>query len=1213
MIQDRAIDSSEDATAVTFEPTQGIMAVGYTSGTIRLFSDKLPTNIELSTGMHSEIRHLVALPSQPVIAAIDGLGTLWVFDTDLLKLCFSYKVPLAPTCAGLLAGTNWLLIGTEAGRLYFVDVLEGKKSDFSIECQVRMPSPVVSVGTHPVETEKLLIAYSEGTCVVCDLGKASGSGKGMLVSRHRLDRLQMQRQNTAPVDALVDSGSTMLQTGWNQRPHRDSAHGYCGMEPELTSAIWSPDGSLIAAAYDNSTICVFDTNTSSISPIATRTMLSLNSEHASVDTPDHSLQYVGNIRWCTLVNTDQTFILVTSGLSRSSQRYVSILETGVASAPFKGSNDITPRSSLELTGVVESLCLLPQQSPWRNGSDGIYGIAMVTRQRHHTVLALEIGPTNMELREMASLPGEIVWCNYHATTTIQAQAKVDLSICGLLQACLASKITVPAGQPKTHMNDGMSIEHLICTADTTKALRLWCTSSARMELAGCDGLVLNIENTSRMLGIEHQNVSAIDLNANNGLMAVGLNTGEILLCALTDNPQLSVAQRSTPLSQIRELAQEFYAERREVLSQKADRAREAESRPDMPWLEPMPPSKPRSSQDSETSTSGFSRARMRGRAASTHDGHFLRRSSTRLSASIGSLLRRGSVVAGKSGESAKHQSEASTNRKMHSSILSTGSSYSTESHAVLPRPVEINRDVWKASQSSVNYAMSHMVYGLRLATDDIRCISEIKHRGWLESSDAEKTARTQQETGPDHTQSKPLILPFMLARFYSSKVIDIVAGPNGIIAIAFEDGAVVAIDCVKQEVVLSDNINQTPTMETKAKDIFRLPASALAANAQESATSASITALGVCEIKCSSGESEHGPGSNKCIEILVVGTSLGYVLVYSICRMEPPVLMAVRSGVDDSILLVSAENPMPHGQDGLSTKSTGSDLNQAQDSILVISSQTAITTHAGTNSEPVATYTLLDDSRLIAANIITLISGWHGVAGIDSQWNLILLTLPDLKEEAVISFAKANGVTPSTMTKLASTKPIIQISSTGRILLTGNEGLLMQASVIDTRYHVATDTYPEGKRTYFDIALQPPPLPSRKGISSWLFGKSANASSDTTAFLSSHTRNLIVNGAVKPGVRFIKEKEPLEEEATEAASPSNMSKRTDSKIEDIAKDTELGPFSGMKMMAERRGQQLEDLGDRTQRMAAESQKFLENIRAYNAKQEKSSKKRFGLF
>ncbi|KAJ2557841.1 hypothetical protein EV175_001105 [Coemansia sp. RSA 1933] len=373
---------------------------------------------------------------------------------------------------------------------------------------------------------------------------------------------------------------------------------------------------------------------------------------------------------------------------------------------------------------------------------------------------------------------------------------------------------------------------------------------------------------------------------------------------------------------------------------------------------------------------------------------------------------------------------------MRSSNLSSRSSYSTECKPNLPRPVEIDGGVWKSMQAKVNDDLSQNLYGLSFSMDDICRIGKSNHNGLLETTaGTAKTTGSQQDCdGTGHTPLKPLILPFMLGRFFSKKVIDVVSGPNGIVAIAFEDGAIVVIDCVKQE------------------------------------------------------------------------------------------------------------------------------------------------------------------------------------------WNVTLLKLPDLNEEAVINIVNASGLTPSIADEMATTKPNVRVSRTGRILVTGKDGLFMQASIIDMRSPASADaasavaSEPTRKmtRTYFDIAHQLPPPPARKGITSWLFGKSANASADITAFLGSHSRDLIVNGATKPGERFmIRNEKATADEALAEAGPSGISKQTDSKIEGIVKDTELGPFSDMRMMAERRGQQLEELGDKTQRLTGESQKFLENIRAYNAKQK--NKKLFGFF
>ncbi|KAJ2880281.1 Lethal(2) giant larvae sro7, partial [Coemansia aciculifera] len=254
----RLIDPAAGATAVGSDPTQGVLAVGYDSGRIDLYSPKHPTCAHLHIGMPGAITHLKLVPGQPSLAAIDSHGVLRVFDTDTLQLCFSYNVPSPPTCMSLLPGTRWLLIGTEMGRVYFVNSGEGLKSDFSIGSQVQPPSRVVSVESHPVETEKLLIAYTEGTCVVCDLGKGSLSEKHMVVSKHRYEHPEALKQSMRSDPAGDDQFGTSTQ--------------YVNLvEPRLTGASWSPSGDQMATTYTNGVFCIFGAGPE---PVVARTVVS---------------------------------------------------------------------------------------------------------------------------------------------------------------------------------------------------------------------------------------------------------------------------------------------------------------------------------------------------------------------------------------------------------------------------------------------------------------------------------------------------------------------------------------------------------------------------------------------------------------------------------------------------------------------------------------------------------------------------------------------------------------------------------------------------------------------------------------------------------------------------------------------------------------------------------------------------------------------------
>ncbi|KAJ2894865.1 Lethal(2) giant larvae sro7, partial [Coemansia aciculifera] len=247
------VDPRAGATAVGFDPTQGVLAVGYDSGRIDLYSPRHPTCARLHTGVPGAVVHLKLVPGQPFLAAIDSHGVLRVFDTDTLQHCFSYNVPSPPTCLSLLPGTLWLMVGTEMGRVYFVNSGEGLKSDFSIGSRVHPPSRVVTVESHPIETEKILIAYAEGTCAVCDLGKGSLSEKQMVLSKHRYEHPE------ALLQSIYSDPTGDDQLG------ADRAASL--VEPRLTGASWSPSGDQLATTYTNGVLCIFGTSSGDHMPI----------------------------------------------------------------------------------------------------------------------------------------------------------------------------------------------------------------------------------------------------------------------------------------------------------------------------------------------------------------------------------------------------------------------------------------------------------------------------------------------------------------------------------------------------------------------------------------------------------------------------------------------------------------------------------------------------------------------------------------------------------------------------------------------------------------------------------------------------------------------------------------------------------------------------------------------------------------------------------
>ncbi|KAJ1994318.1 hypothetical protein GGI04_005877, partial [Coemansia thaxteri] len=328
----------------------------------------------MHTGHGNAIAHLKLVPGWPSLVSIDSSGVLRVFDTETLQLCFAYNVPSPPTCLALLSGTCWVLVGTEMGRVYFVNSIEGQKSDFSIGALVQPPSRVVLVEPHPVETEKILVAYAEGTCVVCDLGKASLTEKQMVLSRHRFEHPEALRRR---IDGLLLSSdateatrdhTSNNPTGMGQLEADFGASCHVGfVEPQMVGASWSPNGEQVATVYSNGVVCIFGTSAGP-DPIVARTICCEDVRQPSAASDmDRKTRRLKFVRWCTHATLGQSFLVVSSGSALSYQQLLHVFSTGAQGGGIRASGDIVRCDQYDLGASMLALCTVPQISPWRNG------------------------------------------------------------------------------------------------------------------------------------------------------------------------------------------------------------------------------------------------------------------------------------------------------------------------------------------------------------------------------------------------------------------------------------------------------------------------------------------------------------------------------------------------------------------------------------------------------------------------------------------------------------------------------------------------------------------------------------------------------------------------------------------------------------------------------------------------------------------------------
>ncbi|KAJ2707739.1 Lethal(2) giant larvae sro7 [Coemansia sp. IMI 203386] len=1193
LVEDRYIDAAADATAMAFDPIQGVLAMGFATGQICLHTyNRTSAKYSISA---TSIAYLQFIPAKAVLAVIDDQSVLRVFDTHTMEYCFSYAVPSTTTCVSFIPGTPWLLIGTNSGRVYFVDLLEARKSDFSIGCQTKPVVAVATVEPHPIEIEKILISYVSGACVICDIGKASVSTKDMVLSSYFFDG------------------------------HPEGL----GCAPRLACAGWSPNGDMIAVSYENGVFCIFDVGSGfNIAPVVARTIyhdsvMPRSKLFCQIDAEDmdRNTACLGQVHWCTSKQSGRSFLVLTSGPSIVEQKTVHIFGTPGNNG---SDSDITILERLELESPMIALCTMPAQSPWKCGNDDVQAL-LVLVGCPATAQALEF---NEDLQLSASqrrLPGDMQWCKKPMTFKIcQAKDKVDSRIRRLLDQNSLPQSRLLLRPPDAHKDDPGSeqqgvgsvpgITHILCSADASGMLSLWCTRDGAF--SQCTGLGADIDRLSRLLGIRGK-ACAIGWHASNGLIVVSMDSGESYFFIVTHDPSVSLARSSSCCEDILGLSTEYYANPppapSKTSSMEAKLVHTAQRG-----------SRVQSAQIDSGTSKRFS-MNTRDRAASLNEGNLIRRSSKRLSTSIGSVFRRKfSQDKGRGSDipkDAQKDSDNSLQARFHSLRMPS----SHKDSAGFDRQMPMDADVWKRRLSKTNKELSKSIYGLKLSADEYQ---QVVCGSTLYNSERPTSQHARVDSGalgcaeasnsleqPPQEEQPCVVAPFMMSRFFYREIMNTVVGHDGIAAIIYRGGIVVVVDCVKQEVVLADNINQTPSEQHTAFDIFsgtRVSGDdSEASELHQEITCASFVLMRPRDKSDGQGVVRETEAESE--EFLLVGTSAGIVLRYPVeGKVDPPDTIAALDGFSP-IIHLSAVEFTEHCQPSTSSEYISSAALGTGLELVVVGSSSAISVLSSKDREEVAKYDAHKthlNAAFVAASALHLDTGWQGVAAIDTKATVTLLSLPTLAVVDQITLKSARGKIKSAFD--------VQISKGGYITLLTSEGSLLQARICEnTRSRLdMSETRGFSRQAdacFFDASLQSPAQPLRKGITSWLFGRSSNAAPDIDAFLGGHYRDLLrmETGGKRPSqapssAHASGNERQHKENANEHGFRPRDSRRK------LVDDIDMGAFSGMKTMAERRGQELEDIQDSVDRAQIASENYLASIRAYNARQEKKSRL-FGLF
>lgn len=1101
-----------------YDPVQGMLALGYASGRVDLHgTSNQYRQIDSSVAASGDtVAHLKLLSGHPSLVAIDAQGMLRVYDTDTLDMCFTYKVPSMPVCISQIPSTPWLLVGTEMGRVYFVNCVGGQKSDFSIGSQTQPPAPVIAVKAHPVNTERLLIAYEEGTICVHDLGKAATAA-------------------SAPeLNAVVGKYSAAAQQ--QQKEFQI-----------LTSAGWSPTGDQIVAVYSNGSICIFNTRNAG------------DKRHAALTLPVARRllenQSIGGVWWCTQEETleSKPFLLLTSGPTMSYQDTLHVFSTDGSA--------LVPCDQMEFDTSILSLCTAPWHTPWRNGCEDV---------RQLMVLLSGEG-------ELEKLPPRWDLCVVDVGSDLKLRQSPQSNVSGAIEWCTRPQAKLV--QLDRRMSSGKMLFNRV---DNKGGLSLW--TGGLNDLSPCRQTgVLDTALLSSFLGIGKQStLSVLDMCQNSKLLVAGMDSGEAIICTLSGDSGVPPASLVTDAKSLRDQAADFYQEGKQHVAASVSKITDPNSRATI---------------SSPASKHHLPLASVRRSRSSSHSvgnsGGFIRRRSKRLSATLSTLFRRGSsqTVPGDSAKS--NSSMASSNIQqgaedviqagLNQLQLSTAGGGSSSTTRKLPFDV----DSWKSMQSQVCKELSQMLYGLKL--DAV----ERKQLGIARTPTNEAIGMRQRmdsgapgiHYGNVKSGMLPLnqryleIVPFMMARFYNRRLVKVVAAANGgsVVALIYSGGPVVVVDYVKQYVVLADNANQPSIPEANDQQQQQPLAKELFSSPTDGGGATEITAVELTNELDGNGETW-----------LLVGTSQGQVYGYPLSQGTGPQQMVSIGDGNSPVMHISA----------VATR-------QRQ---LVIGTTQMITTYSIPGFRQIGSSSCAGPKRFVAMAVV----GFPESSGASVRQSVVAtantdgaVTLFDLpKLQTVLNAPIPNAQKLLGAGSRNNSNVCIQIGRCGNIqMLDTNDGTLLQAAVAKSGQQPST-------KSLYNPNIAVPSLPARKGITSWLFGKSSNASQDIEHFLGSHHRNLLRNGQRRPGERFIqKPQAPLNPDTNEPPASKARGLRDQAATTGLAEG-----MSEARDMLNARGEKLNDLQERIQGANVQARSYLDNIRAYNARQEaKASKKKFGLF
>ncbi|KAF9143368.1 hypothetical protein BGX30_000603 [Mortierella sp. GBA39] len=355
--------------AIAVDPVQGLLASGTFKGAIAVSgAPEVAYFLELEEAV--SVKMMAFQPGAPVLVVVDAKNAITVFDLIKKQRLFVRNARSVVTCIELLSGSNWLFHGLKDGTIDVFDVYRGQSVPYRIPNilpEGSRHSLVISIKTHPTDSNQLLIAYNTG----------------IILWNLKLKTVVRAFIYEIPPGAMggIAVGDDPSMFGMNESRY-----------PHVTVISWKPDGIGFVSGYDDGSFVFWDITQER--PVLARTIheIQVNVPGIKPVFERATSQFIPiyQLTWCLHENREDTTLIVAGGTG-------SIDMFGLHLFDYPANADYRrPKRHQVLTMDTDLLDFLvvPRSSPWYGGAFDPIAILVLTNRGG--VRAFEFGQSNAQ-------------------------------------------------------------------------------------------------------------------------------------------------------------------------------------------------------------------------------------------------------------------------------------------------------------------------------------------------------------------------------------------------------------------------------------------------------------------------------------------------------------------------------------------------------------------------------------------------------------------------------------------------------------------------------------------------------------------------------------------------------------------------------------------------------------------------------------------------